>query len=110
MANNLIMDYVQGLKDTLSSLKDYKHIGVGSQEEAYIPLIIEEGDLKVALFSMAELQFGILHDEDDRKKKGCSWINHPSVNEIIWQTKKEVDFVVMIAHAGLEGGELPLPE
>ena len=84
MANNHIMDYgTQGLENTLSCLKDYKYMGVGRWEEAYRPLIIKEGDLKLALFSMAELQFGILKDED---------------------------YVVMIAHAGLEGIELPLPE
>lgn len=111
MANNHIMDYgTQGLENTLSCLKNCKHIGVGNWEEAYSPLIIEEGNLKVALFSMAELQFGILQDDDNRDKQGCAWINHFSVNEIIRHTKKEVDFVVMIAHAGLEGIELPLPE
>lgn len=42
MANNHIMDYgTQGLENTLSCLKDYKHIGVGNWEEAYSPLIIK---------------------------------------------------------------------
>lgn len=112
LANNHIMDYgEQGLNHTLSALQNFKYVGVGTWEEAYKPLILQNNHgLKVAIFSMAELQFGILYDEDNKNQKGCAWINHPSVNEIIKTTKKEVDFIVMIAHAGLEGEDLPLPE
>lgn len=110
LANNHIMDYGEtGLNVTLNTLKDFKHIGAGTWNEAYKPLILEDEEVKIAIFSMAELQFGILYEEEIQGK-GCAWINHPSVNDIIKNIKKEVDYVIIIAHAGLEGEELPLPE
>ena len=54
------------------------------------------------------MQFGILRDKSD--KYGCAWINHPSVNQIVKDAKKKYDYVIIIAHAGLEGVDYPLPE
>lgn len=111
LANNHIMDYgEEAFEETINRLGGIHHVGAGDWENAYSPLILEQDDVTVAIFSMAELQFGILYEQHDKYMKGGAWINHPSVNNIIKRTKKVVDYVIMIAHAGLEDEDIPLPE
>ena len=113
LANNHFLDY--GYQAAMSSInafaEDTFHVGTGIADEALQPIILSDNRIKVAIFSLAELQFGILHDEwNDKQKYGCGWINNPKVNNIIRNTKSKVDYIVLIAHAGLEGVDLPLPE
>lgn len=112
LANNHIMDYgTAGLKMTINAIeKSVQYLGVGSWDEAYKPLVLEKDGIKVALFSMTELQFGVLHNTEQADIQGCAWINHPSVNNLIQKTKRQVDYIVVMAHAGLEGEDIPLPE
>ena len=112
LANNHMMDYgTSGLRVTLKNIeKSFQYVGAGYWEEAYQPLILEKNDIKVAIFSMTELQFGVLQDAERKDMQGCAWINHPSVNNLVRETKRQVDYVIIIAHAGLEGEDIPLPE
>lgn len=106
------MDYgTAGLKTTINTIeKSVQYLGAGSWGEAYKPLILEKDDIKVALFSMTELQFGVLHNIEQTDIQGCAWINHPSVNCLVGEMKRQVDYVIVMAHAGLEGEDIPLPE
>ena len=109
LANNHIFDYgISGFKETKKCFFNVLTVGAGEWNEAFSPCILEKDGISVAVFAMAEMQFGILRDKSD--KYGCAWINHPSVNQIVKDAKKKYDYVIIIAHAGLEGVDYPLPE
>lgn len=112
LANNHIMDYgEEAARKTVETLGAAQCLGLGEGKEAYRPLLLEKDGTKVAVFSLAELQFGMVHDFwSDGSAYGCAWINHPMVNGMVREAKRTADFVVIVAHAGLEGYEIPLPE
>lgn len=113
LANNHIMDYGKdGYKKTKALLEKYRCIGVGTWDNAYEPLIIEDDNTRVAFFNYCEFQFGMLHDEwmQGPKDEGCAWINHSRVNKNIIAYREKVDYIIAICHAGLENVEVPLPE
>lgn len=112
LANNHIMDYGErGLVATLDALSHLDFLGVGTWENAYRPLVIEIEGLKIAFLSLTHCEFGTLTDYwDQRYRTGTAWINHPEVDRIILETRKEVDYLLVVAHAGLENVEQPLPE
>lgn len=112
LSNNHIMDQgILAIKKTICELGEKKTLGVGNGIDCYKPIIIYRNGLKVALFNMAELQFGMIHDLWTQQDKiGCAWINYNKVNCIIREAKKDNDYIIMIAHAGLENVDIPLPE
>jgi len=112
LANNHIMDYGKnGLKNTFDELakKNISGVGAGfSFEEAYKPYFFELNDTKVAFIALGQAEFGVFkHEEND---SGYAWINHPKINDLIIKTKKQVDFLYIIIHAGVEQIPYPLPE
>lgn len=111
LANNHIMDYgEEGLQNTIQVLesKGIKYFGAGlSFEQAYKPMIIEDQGLRVGLISVGEAQFGTIKYEDT---PGYAWACHPTLTSVIAKTKQQVDFLLMLPHAGLEMVHLPLPE
>ena len=114
MANNHIMDQgLQGYEKTHSVLKDsFQILGAGTWEDAYMLTIIDKDGLKVGLLNFCELQFGMLSDEwtQGTDAIGCAWVNHSKVNRLIIESKKQVDCLVAIVHAGVEMADVPLPE
>lgn len=114
LANNHIMDQgLQGYEKTVSVLKDdFQIFGAGAWEDAYKLTVIEKDGLKVGLLNFCELQFGMLSDEwmQGADATGCAWVNHPKVNQLIMENKKQVDCLVAIVHAGVEMVDVPLPE
>lgn len=113
LANNHIMDQgVAGFKKTVETLKDFTLLGAGTWEEAYRMHIIVNDGLRVGLLNFSEQQFGMLSDEWTQKTDtiGCAWVNHPRVNQLILESKKQVDYLVAIVHAGVEMIDVPLPE
>jgi poly-gamma-glutamate synthesis protein (capsule biosynthesis protein) len=111
LANNHIYDYGdKGLKATLKSLNDVKYLGAGVNfEEAYRELVINLKGKKIAFVSYCESDFGALVEENS-KRGGYAWINHPSVNHKIAELKKKTDYVIVQVHAGVENIDIPLPE
>lgn len=113
LANNHIMDYGEaGFNKTVATLKDFTLFGAGKWDEAYRLTTIEKEGLKIGLLNFSELQFGMLIDEwtQGSNTLGCAWVNHPRVNQLIMESKKQVDCLVAIVHAGLEMIDVPLPE
>lgn len=112
LANNHIMDFGEkAARKTVAVLGYEKCVGIGEGIEAYKPLLLEKNGIKVAILALAELQFGMVHDSFTQANDyGCAWINHPCVNRLVRETKKKVDFLIIVAHAGLEGVDVPLPE
>ena len=112
LANNHMMDYgEEGLAATRKALSSLASLGAGTWEEAYRPLVVEVEGHKVAFLSLTHCEFGTLTDNwDSRYRVGTAWINHPEVDRFISKTRKEVDYLFIVAHAGLENVEQPLPE
>lgn len=111
LANNHAMDYdFPGLEKTINKISEVglEHIGAGENFHiAYKPLIKEFGELKVAFINAAELQYGALHYHNDENTPGYAWINHHNIDKMILELRKECDFIVVLAHAGLEHYSTP---
>lgn len=112
LANNHIMDFGEkAARETEATLGHEKCVGIGVGKGAFKPLLLEKEGIKVAILALAELQFGMVHDSFTQANDyGCAWINHPCVNRLVRETKKNVDFLIIVAHAGLESVDVPLPE
>ena len=113
LANNHIMDAGEsGFHYTKEKLNDYLLMGVGSWEDAYHLHIIDNNGLKIGFLNLCEMQFGMLYDKWNQSNDiiGCAWVNHPSVNPLIINSKKVVDKLIAICHAGVENIDIPLPE
>lgn len=112
LANNHIYDYGQkGIFDTIQELKkfDLEFIGGGVDfEEAYKTTIIEKNGIKIGLLAGCENEFGCLYEEQNRG--GYAWLFHHRLEDNIRDLKAKCDFVVFIAHAGVEDIEMPIKE
>ncbi len=110
LANNHIFDYGdKGFELTKEKFgNDVSIVGAGTYDDAYRPVVLEKSGISVAVFAMAELQFGIFSEK--KGGFGCAWINDLSVGRKIREAKEKYSYVVLIAHAGLECEMLPLPE
>lgn len=109
MANNHICDYGDlAVKNTLYSFSKSTTLGAGYFEEAYSYKIKEIGGYKIAFLSAAHDEFGTLKEQHNQK--GVAWINHEQINQLIVKAKNEADYLIFIAHVGIEDIEIPLPE
>jgi len=112
LANNHIYDYGQeALENTLLVLNKHgvNFIGGGKDfEDAYATKIINKNGIKIGFLAVAENEFGCLHEEQNRG--GYAWIFHPLIEDNIRALKSEVNFVVLISHAGVENVEFPIKE
>lgn len=113
LANNHIMDYGwQGLNDTIQVFKNLgvPVFGAGfSDEQIYAPYYINAGDKKIAVLALCQGEFGVkkMHKAG---VSGYAWISDPDLRTIIPKIKKNVDILIIFAHAGLEDVPYPLPE
>jgi len=115
LANNHIFDYGRaGLESTINEARRQGLDVIGAALDfsgAYTPIIKNIGGLKFGFLNFSEAQFGVLKEDlGGDFSAGYAWINHPAVNSIIIELRKEVDFIVLFAHAGLERYDLPLIE
>lgn len=114
LANNHMLDYgKEGLTATLYSAKKVgiDTTGAGVDEAAvYKSLIKKIDDLKVGIVNACEAQFGVIDHFEREEKAGYAWINHPKIDTTVLALKKECDFVIVFAHAGLENYSIPQKE
>ena len=112
LANNHIYDYGQeALEKTLLELNKHgvNFIGGGKDfEDAYATKIIDKDGIKIGFLAAAENEFGCLYEEQNRG--GYAWLFHPLIEDNIRALKSEVDFIVLISHAGVENIEFPIKE
>lgn len=112
LANNHAYDFGEtGLKATEKSFHDAITIGCGSWDEAYSIKTIVVNEKKIGFFSATSADLASLKDKwTDKNKYGCPWINQIGVNNLIENAKKQLDFLIVIVHAGVEYMDVPLPE
>lgn len=103
LANNHTMDLgSEGLFDTISSAKSLGLLTCGAGKnihEAIHPIIFQRPDgLRIAVFSFCEKEFGVA----DENTPGSAWISHPLALLEIKKYRDSADFILLIAHGGLE--------
>jgi len=108
LANNHIMDYgEEGLFQTITNCKelDLKICGAGANAaEALKPIILRlNNGFGIAIFSLCEREFGVCTG----KSPGSAWISDPEAIKEVSKARNGTDFVIVIAHGGIE--DVPIP-
>lgn len=109
MANNHAADYGEEACLATKNLLE-ETVGVGTEEEAYSPIIKEIDGIKIGFLSFTHHEFGTFDDGTPELEIGTAWIcSHKTINAII-STKRIVDYLIILPHAGVEQVDFPLPE
>lgn len=66
--------------------------------------------MRIGLLCLVHKEFGALGLDAKDTDYGTAWINHPKVDRIILEAKKQCDILVVLPHAGVEDIVVPLPE
>lgn len=111
IANNHTFDWGEaGFRKTKSALGDAA-FGAGTYEEAYKPKVVEVNGLKVGFLGLSFAAYtGVFDDVTMREGLGCAYINDLKVNHVIIEAKKEVDYLFILPHDGIEYIDIPMPE
>ena len=111
LANNHMCDFgEEGCLATINALKDAITVGAGTFEEAYRVAVKEVNGKKIGFLALVHHEFGVLEGLEDNDCVGTAWVCHNRVEQIISESKKEVDFLFVLPHAGVEEVDAPLPE
>jgi poly-gamma-glutamate synthesis protein (capsule biosynthesis protein) len=111
LANNHAFDWgVEGFKKTKAALGDAA-FGAGSYEEAYRVKVMEVDGVKIGFLGLSFAAYtGVFDDVTKHDGLGCAYINDLRVNHDIMDAKKEVDFLFVLPHDGIEYIGIPTPE
>lgn len=111
IANNHAFDWGNdGFKKTKSALGE-QAFGAGTYDEAYKVKVCEVNGVKVGFMALAYAAYtGVFDDVLDHEGLGCACINDLRVNHDIVQAKKQVDYLFILPHDGIEYIDVPLPE
>lgn len=110
-SNNHAFDYgMDGWQKTIDSFTN-KPFGSGKYDDAYKLKIVEKDGIKIGFLALCyAARFGVFDNLSDKSSYGCAWINDLKVNHIILEAKKELDYLIVLAHDGIEYIDVPLPE
>jgi len=109
IANNHIKDC--GTEGVISSLNICKQngiltVGAGSNEkEAKKPIIIEKNGWKIGLMAFAEHEFNAAYKNEPGANLLDVYNDFDQINEL----KKQVDYLIILYHGGIEYYEYPSP-
>jgi len=107
-ANNHTFDCGdEGYYETLKQFKKCKLIGAGRYDEAYRVTVLERKGLRIGFLALTYASFGVFDAIGSTQGFGCAYINHPCVNNIISESKKMVDVLIVLAHDGIEYTDAP---
>lgn len=111
LANNHAFDWGdEGFKKTKAALGDAA-FGAGTYEEAYKVKIVEKDGVKIGFFALSFAAYtGVFNDIMNHEGLGCAYINDLKVNHVIIEAKKEVDYLFVLPHDGIEYIDIPMPE
>ncbi|WP_457617694.1 CapA family protein [Lutibacter sp.] len=109
LANNHIKDCgTLGVKNTLETCKNNNiaTLGAGSNsEEAKKPLIIEKNDWKIGVMAFAEHEFNAAYTNE----AGANLLDVFDDFDAIKVFKKQVDYLIILFHGGIEYYKYPSP-
>lgn len=111
IANNHAFDWgEEGFKKTKAALGDAA-FGAGTYEEAYKVKVVEVNGKKIGFMALSFAAYtGVFDDVMNREGLGCAYINDLKVNHDIIEAKKNVDYLFILPHDGIEYIDVPLPE
>ena len=110
-ANNHAFDYGdEGFIKTRASFVHAKLLGAGTPEEAYHIEIFECKGIKIGLFALSFAGKTGMFDTLEKIPLGCAYVNSLKVNHCIIEAKKQVDYLIVLPHDGIEYIDAPLPE
>ena len=110
-ANNHAFDWgEEGFKKTKNALGD-EAFGAGTYDESYQVKIIEMRGMKIGFFALSFAAYkGVFDDVTHHEGLGCAYINDLRVNHDIIEAKKNVDYLFILPHDGIEYIDVPMPE
>lgn len=111
LANNHMGDLGEnGCVATIKAFEDVVTVGAGTWDEAYRVKVVETKGKRIGFLSCVHHEFGVLENEKDGI--GTAWICHDRIIQLICEAKKsgEVDFLIVLPHAGVEMTDAPIPE
>ena len=112
LANNHVMDFGdKGMGTTKAAFKKAKVIGCGTRDEAYKLEVVKTTDgLRIGFLACTHCEFGTLTDNTRKNEQGTAWACSPDFDRAVQQGGEYCDFLIVIAHCGVEYMEQPLPE
>ena len=110
-ANNHAFDWGdEGFKKTKAALGDAA-FGAGTYEEANRVKMVEVQGVKIGFLAMSFAAYtGVFNDVTNHEGLGCAYINDLRVNHDIMEAKKQVDYLFILPHDGIEYIDVPMPE
>lgn len=111
IANNHAFDWgIEGFRKTKNALGEAS-FGAGTYDEAYRIKVCEINGIKIGLFALSYAAYtGVFDDVLHQDGIKCAYINDLRVNHDIMEAKKNVDYLFVLPHAGIEYIDVPLPE
>lgn len=111
IANNHTFDWGEkGFRKTKEILGD-QAFGAGTYQEAYEVKICGVSGLKIGFLALSYAAYtGVFDDVMNHNGLGCAYINDLHVNHIIVEAKKNVDYLFVLPHDGIEYIDVPMPE
>ena len=111
LANNHAFDWGdEGFKKTKAALGDAA-FGAGTYDEAYKVKVVEVQGMKIGFYALSFAAYkGVFDDVTQCEGLGCAYINDLRVNHDIIEAKKNVDYLFVLPHDGIEYIDVPLPE
>lgn len=110
-ANNHAFDWGdEGFKKTKAALGDAA-FGAGTYDEAYRVKVVEVKGVKIGFLALSFAAYkGVFDDVANHEGLGCAYINDLRVNHDIIEAKKQVDYLFVLPHDGIEYIDVPMPE
>lgn len=111
LANNHAFDWGdEGFKKTKAAFGDAT-FGAGTYEEAYKVKVVEKDGVKIGFLALSFAAYkGVFDDLMNHEGLGCAYIHDLKVNHVIIESKKEVDYLFVLPHDGIEYIDIPMPE
>jgi poly-gamma-glutamate synthesis protein (capsule biosynthesis protein) len=107
IANNHLFDHgLDGLTSTLEFLRSVGINGVGAgrtEADAYVPVVLDLGHVRVAVLAACEREFGVAEEG----RGGVAAIDHPRFANALVQARSAADVLVVMAHGGVELSWVP---
>lgn len=110
LANNHAFDWEEaGFMKTKDALGD-SSFGAGTYDEALRIKVAEVGKMKIGFLALTFAAYkGVFDEFTGHDGLGCAYLYDLRVNHIILQAKKEVDYLFVLPHDGIEYIDIPLP-
>lgn len=111
IANNHAFDWGEyGFKKTKEALGNAA-FGAGTYDEAYRIKTCEINGIRIGFLAVSYAAYtGVFDDVLHHEGLGCAYINDLRVNHDIMEAKKNLDYLFVLPHDGIEYIDVPLPE